>query len=102
MREMMTKGYWLILGTEVTDGEAQAEYGRLWAPVAARYGAKVIREAGPELAEARADTARKLMVEFPDLATAQACFADPDYKAAAVFAHKAASRDVLIFAADFG
>jgi hypothetical protein len=27
------KGYWLILGAEVTDQEAQ-EYGGLWAPIA--------------------------------------------------------------------
>lgn len=98
----MMKGYWLILGTEVKDADAQAEYGRLWAPIAARYGAQVIREGGPVLAESRADTARKLLVEFPDLAAAQACFADPDYKAAAVFAHKAASRDLVIFTADLG
>ena len=26
------KGYWVILGTEVTDNVAQAEYNRLWAP----------------------------------------------------------------------
>ncbi|MDQ2065472.1 DUF1330 domain-containing protein [Xinfangfangia sp. CPCC 101601] len=92
------KGYWMILGTAVTDAEAQAEYGRLWAPIAARYGAKVIREGGPQLAEARQDTTRMLLVEFADLATAQACFNDSDYKAAAALTHKASSRDLVIFA----
>ncbi|TIO19749.1 MAG: DUF1330 domain-containing protein, partial [Mesorhizobium sp.] len=24
------KGYWLIVGTEISDQEAQAEYARLW------------------------------------------------------------------------
>ena len=38
------KGYWLILGTEVADAAAQQDYGRLWAPIAERYGARLIRE----------------------------------------------------------
>ncbi|KKZ87608.1 hypothetical protein RPHASCH2410_CH11210 [Rhizobium phaseoli Ch24-10] len=28
------KGYWIIIGTEVSDQEAQSEYGRLWQPIA--------------------------------------------------------------------
>jgi hypothetical protein len=31
------KGYWLILGTEITDQVAQDEYNRLWAPIAEKY-----------------------------------------------------------------
>ncbi|TGQ24896.1 DUF1330 domain-containing protein, partial [Mesorhizobium sp. M4B.F.Ca.ET.214.01.1.1] len=27
------KGYWLIIGTEISDQQAQAEYGRLWKPI---------------------------------------------------------------------
>lgn len=94
------KGYWLILGTEVADAAAQQEYGRLWAPVAERYGARLVRENSLQLAEARAGTARMLLVEFPDLAAAQACFDDPAYKAACAFAHKAAQRDLVILAGD--
>jgi hypothetical protein len=35
------KGYWLILGTEITDQVAQDEYNRLWAPIAAKYKARL-------------------------------------------------------------
>lgn len=95
------KGYWLILGTAITDEAAQAEYGRLWAPIATRYGARLKRDAGLDLKEGR-DTARVLLVEFPDLAAAQACYADPAYAAARDAALKASRRDLLIFAADLG
>ncbi|MBE9637470.1 DUF1330 domain-containing protein [Salipiger mangrovisoli] len=93
------KGYWLVLGTDVTDAEAQAEYGRLWAPVAAKYGARVRRgDEAPTMLEA-GDKSRILLVEFADLATAQACYDDPDYQAARAFAMKAAQRELVIFAA---
>lgn len=66
------KGYWLILGTEITDPDAQAEYVRLWAPIAERYGARIIRgDAAPELKEA-GDKSRVLLVEFASLSEAKA------------------------------
>lgn len=95
------KGYWLILGTAVTDPEAQAEYGRLWGPIAERYGARVIRE--PKalgLTEKRSDTARLLVVEFPDYASARACYEDADYQAAKVLANRASVRDLVLFEGD--
>lgn len=96
------KGYWLVLGTEVTDPEAQAEYGRLWAPVAAKYGATVRRgDDAPALLEA-GDKSRVLLVEFESLAKARACYEDPDYQAARAFAMKAATRELMIFEGDLG
>ncbi len=35
------KGYWLILGTEITDQAAQNDYNRLWAPIAEKYQARL-------------------------------------------------------------
>ena len=100
MKGQTMKGYWLVLGEAITDPAAQAEYGWLWAPVAARYGARVVSGAGQmALVESRG-ASRVVLVEFPDLATARACFDDPDYKAAAVFALKASKRDLLIFEAE--
>lgn len=91
------KGYWLILGTAVTDQAAQEEYGRLWAPIAARYGARLVKDAASlSLVEAR-DVSRVLLVEFPDLSTARACYADPAYVEARDHALKAARRNLLIF-----
>jgi hypothetical protein len=35
------KGYWLILGTEITDQVAQDEYNWPWAPIAEKYQARL-------------------------------------------------------------
>ncbi len=35
------KGYWFILGTDITDEEAQQKYGKLWAPLAEKYQARL-------------------------------------------------------------
>ncbi|MCT4369162.1 DUF1330 domain-containing protein [Yangia mangrovi] len=96
------KGYWLVLGTDVTDPEAQAEYGRLWAPIAAKYGARVRRgNEAPELVEA-GDKSRILLVEFESLDVARACYDDPDYQAARAFAKQAATRELAIFEGNLG
>lgn len=96
------KGYWLILGSAITDAAAQEAYGRLWAPIAARYGARLVKDAPAlELKEAR-DVSRVLLVAFPDVAAARACYADPDYAAAMALALKASSRTLLIVEGDLG
>ena len=35
------KGYWLVIGTAISDPETQAEYGRLWKPTAEKYQARI-------------------------------------------------------------
>lgn len=91
------KGYWLVMGQAITDPDAQAEYGRQWAPIAAKYGARLVQGAGKAVLQEALSTTRVLIVEFPDLAAAQACYADPDYKAACDFAYKGSKRELLIF-----
>lgn len=90
------KGYWLILGTEITDKAAQAEYARLWAPIAARYGARLNPGKAPVLREVY-KAARVSVVEFPSLAQAKTCYEDPEYQAALQFALKASKRELVIF-----
>lgn len=89
------KGYWLVIGTAVTDPVAQKTYGALWAPIAAKYGARLITNGSLDLREG-AGIARALMVEFPDVATARACYEDPDYAHAKAFALAASDRTLLI------
>lgn len=94
------KGYWLILGTAIIDAEAQKEYGRLWAPIAAKYQARINPGKVPPVLQEKRDTARVIVVEFPSYAAAKACYADPDYQASLQFAHKGSKRDFLIFEGD--
>jgi uncharacterized protein (DUF1330 family) len=92
------KGYWLILGTEVTDQEAQREYGRLWAPIAQRYQARINpTSVPPALKEAR-DISRVIIVEFPSHEAAVECYEDPAYQEARDAALKASKRTLVILA----
>jgi uncharacterized protein (DUF1330 family) len=91
------KGYWLILGTEVADQAAQSDYGRLWAPIAQKYQARLNPTKVPPLLMETRNTARVVIVEFPSYEMARACYADPAYEEARAFALRASKRDLLIF-----
>lgn len=96
------KGYWLILDGAVTDVAAQQEYGRLWQPIEEKYGARLIWNPEGFDSKEKRDTSSVLLVEFPDIATARACYDDPAYVEAKKHAHKASERDLIIMEADFG
>ena len=91
------KGYWLILGTEVTDQAAQDEYSRLWTPIAERYQARLNPTKVPPLLKEARNTARVIIAEFPSYEMAKACYEDPAYQEARRFALRASKRDLLIF-----
>lgn len=92
------KGYWLVLGSDVSDPDAQAEYIKHWGPVAEKYKAKICPAQTPPILQEARDSSRFLVIEFPSFEDAQACYADPDYQEAMAFAHKAANRDLIILA----
>ncbi len=79
------KGYWLIVGTEISDQEAQAEYGRLWKPIGEKYQARTNTTKQPPLLVEARDAGRMILVEFPSLEIAKACYADPAYEEAKHF-----------------
>ena len=91
------KGYWLILGTKITDQAAQEEYGRLWAPIAEKYQVRLNPTKVPPLLKEARDTARVVIAEFPSYEIAKACYEDPAYQEARQFALRASNRDLLIF-----
>jgi uncharacterized protein (DUF1330 family) len=91
------KGYWLILGTEITDQVAQDEYNRLWAPIAEKYQARLNPTKLPPLLKEVRNTSRVIIAEFPSYEMAKACYADPAYQEARQFALRASKRDLLIF-----
>ena len=96
------KGYWLIIGTDISDQEAQAEYGRLWKPIGEKYQARLATvKNAPLLVEAR-DAGRMLIVEFPTLEIAKACYADPAYEEAKRLALKASKRVLVILEGELG
>jgi uncharacterized protein (DUF1330 family) len=91
------KGYWLILGTVITDRAAQDEYSRLWAPIAEKYQARLNPTKVPPLLKEARNTSRVIIAEFPSYEMAKACYEDPAYQEARQFALQASKRDLLIF-----
>ena len=89
-------GYWIVRASEVTDAQAQRNYGKAWAPLAERYGAKVIAGPGRIAIKEGAPVARAFIVKFESYEQALACYEDPAYQAAAVFGKKASPRDIVI------
>jgi uncharacterized protein (DUF1330 family) len=85
-----------VRASDVTDQEAQRSYGKAWAPLAERYGAKVI--AGPARIATKegAHVARAFIVRFETYEQALACYEDPAYQAAATFGKQASLRDLVI------
>lgn len=88
------KGYWIILGAEVTDPQAQQEYARMWKPIGEKYAAslKLLDAALEESDGAK----RVLAVEFASYDQAKACYEDPAYAEAKVFALQASKRQLII------
>lgn len=89
-------GYWVVRGSEIKDAAALQEYGQLWPPIAARFGAEVITgKAEPDTREGP-HYSRLLLVRFDSYAQAVACYEDPEYQAAMQLAHKAYDRELTI------
>lgn len=90
------KGYWLMLRTEIADQKAPEECGKLWAPIAGNFGARLNpTKVTPILKETRG--ARVVIVEFPSLEQAKACYDDPAYPEAMRFAPQMSKRELLVF-----
>jgi uncharacterized protein (DUF1330 family) len=90
------KGHWLVLGAAVTDAAAQKTYGALWAPIAGRYGARLVTGSEAVAAVEARDATRVLLVEFPSFEAAKACYDDPAYRAARDVALRAAERSLVL------
>ncbi|TPI16946.1 DUF1330 domain-containing protein [Mesorhizobium sp. B4-1-3] len=81
-------GYWLIVGTEISNEEAQAEYARLWKPIGEKYQARTNTTKQPPLLVEARDAKRMVLVEFPSLELAKACWRTMmAQRAACGFAH---------------
>lgn len=90
------KGYWIIIGTEVSNQDAQREYGRLWDPIAQKYQARLNPSKIPPMLIEIRDARRVNIVEFPSYKAAMDCYNDPAYEEARQFAIQASNRELLI------
>ena len=89
------RGYW-IARVDVTDSTGYQAYVQADAEAFARYrGRFLVRGGRSELVEGQA-RARNVLIEFPDYATARACYQSPEYKRAAALRRGKAIFDLII------
>lgn len=93
------KGYWIILATEIRDPQAQQAYAQRWKPIADKYGAALKLLDACVLKE-QSHSSRVIAAEFPSYAQAKACYEDPAYADAKIFALSASNRELLIIEGD--
>jgi uncharacterized protein (DUF1330 family) len=75
----MAKGYWLAR-VDVNNEEGYKPYVMANGPIFKKFGARPIVRGGPFECPEGTARARNLVIEFPDYATALACYRSPEYQ----------------------
>jgi uncharacterized protein (DUF1330 family) len=76
----MAKGYW-IARVDIHNPEGYKDYIAQNGPVFKKFGARFLVRAGTaEGVEGGHHRSRNVVIEFPDYATALACYRSPDYQ----------------------
>ncbi|MFO1091245.1 MAG: DUF1330 domain-containing protein [Hyphomicrobiales bacterium] len=91
----MPKGYWIVR-VDVTDPEGYKKYLAANGAAFAKYGARFIVRAGPfDVLEGSARS-RNVVIEFPSVEQARACYHSAEYAPALAFRQDAATADLII------
>jgi uncharacterized protein (DUF1330 family) len=92
----MPKGYW-IARVDVHDAETYKNtYVAQNGPVFKKYGAKFLVRAGTSEAREGTSRSRNVVLEFPDYATALACYNSPEYQRLVALRAAVSDGDLLI------
>jgi uncharacterized protein (DUF1330 family) len=91
----MAKGYW-VARVDVTDATGYSEYVAANGRAFQKYGARFLVRGGQHEVPEGAARARNVVLEFPDYATAVACYHSPEYAAAKALRIGRSEADVLI------
>jgi uncharacterized protein (DUF1330 family) len=76
----MAKGYW-IGRIDVNNDEGYKPYAAANAGIFKKFGARFVVRAGKHEAVEGSARSRNVVIEFPDYATALACYRSPEYQA---------------------
>jgi uncharacterized protein (DUF1330 family) len=87
--------YW-IAHVEVSDEARYGEYAKRAGPAIAAHGGKFLARGGRHVQLEGNDRARNVVVEFPDLASAEACYRSAAYQEALGYAKGASVRDLVV------
>jgi uncharacterized protein (DUF1330 family) len=75
----MPKGYW-IARVDVSNDEGYKPYAMANGPIFKKFGGRFVVRGGKFEAPEGKPRARNVVVEFPDYATAVACYNSPEYQ----------------------
>ncbi|MFP4239582.1 MAG: DUF1330 domain-containing protein, partial [Rhodosalinus sp.] len=91
----MPKGYW-VAQVDVSDPEAYQRYREANAEAFAKYEARFLVRGGAQEAREGAPRARHVVLEFPSIEAARACYDSPEYQRAKAHRDGAAEADLVI------
>lgn len=91
----MSKAYWIARVT-VTDLESYAGYQALAPEAFAKHGARFLARGGDTDTPEGKRWDRHVVIEFPSLAEARACYASPEYSKARALRAGACDAEVFI------
>lgn len=91
----MPKAYW-IAHVDVADPDGYERYKAANAAPFAKYGARFVVRGGAQQVREGAARARTVVIEFPDLAAAHACYDSPEYQAAKTLRDDISQGDLVI------
>jgi uncharacterized protein (DUF1330 family) len=93
----MAKGYWVAHVT-VDDPGAYEAYRQANAAAFAKYGARFLVRGGAQTVEEGALRPRCVVIEFPTIEAARACYHSPEYQAAKALRDPVSQGDLAIVA----
>jgi len=91
----MPKGYW-IAHVDVQDAKVYETYRQANAAPFAEYGAQFLVRGGPAQTREGTSKSRTVVIEFPTIEAAIACYESPAYQAAKALRDPVSSGDLVI------
>ena len=91
----MAKGYW-IGRVEVNNEEGYKPYAAANPAIFKKFGAKFVVRGGKYEAVEGQSRSRNVVIEFPDYATAVACYRSPEYAKAITLRQANADADLIV------
>ena len=92
---MTAKGYW-IGRVDVHDDEGYKPYVAANAAIFKKFGARPVVRGGTFTAVEGQSRARNVVIEFPDYATALACYNSPEYQANLKIRQQHATAELIV------
>ena len=90
-----TKGYWIVR-VDVTDDSAYQRYLDANGAAFAAFGGRFLVRGGPFEAVEGDARSRNVVLEFPSVEAAHACYQSPEYAAARALREGAATADIIV------